>query len=145
MLELFDSKRGSYVIWLNFILIVLVIFALITMVRMILRKVYGIEKEKKRSFSYNHINNLHKKIDWIIRITTAIVLIVCLFLITFQNFSINIFLIALIITLGTEYVVRAFFEWRYNENPKQSILTVSELFIVILVLFITIQFELLVT
>ena len=132
-------------IGLNFLLIVVVTFALIIAVKMILRRALNIEKVKKGFFSYNHINNLHKKIDWFIRITSAIVLIVCLYLITFQNFSINIFLIALTITSGTDYAVRAFFEWRHTENPKQSILTVSEMFIVILVLFVIIQFELLFT
>ncbi|MFA1822650.1 DUF4181 domain-containing protein [Virgibacillus oceani] len=130
-------------IWLNFILIVLVTFTLIAMVRIILKKAFNIEKVKKKFFSYNHINNLHQKIDWIIRISTAIVLIVCLYLIIFGNFSINIFLIALIITSGTQYAVRAFFEWKYTENPKQSILTISEMFIVVLVLFVIIQFDLL--
>jgi hypothetical protein len=133
------------VIWFYFILIVSVIYALTSAVRVILRKGFGIEKERKRSFSYNHINNLHKKLDWIIRMMTAILLINCLFLVNYQNYSINIFLIALMITLGLEYVVRAFFEWRFTERPKQSIVTVSELVIVIFVFMITIQFELLVT
>lgn len=132
-------------IWLNFIMIVLITFALIATVRIILRKAFNIEKMKKKTFSYNHINILHKKIDWTIRITTAIVLVICLYLITYQNFSINIFLIALITTSGTEYAIRAFFEWRYTENPKQSIITVSEMFILVLVLFAIIQFDLLVT
>jgi len=131
------------VIWLNFILIVLVTFTLIAAVRIILRKSFNIEKVKRNFFSYNHINNLHKKLDWMIRITTAIVLIVCLYLIVFGDFSINLFLIALIITSGIEYAISAFFEWRHSENPKESIITISEMFIVIFVLFVIIQFDLL--
>ena len=130
-------------IWLNFILIVLVTFTLIAAVRIILRKSFNIEKVKRNFFSYNHINNLHKKLDWMIRITTAIVLIVCLYLIVFGDFSINLFLIALIITSGIEYAISAFFEWRHSENPKESIITISEMFIVIFVLFVIIQFDLL--
>ncbi|RKQ33235.1 DUF4181 domain-containing protein [Oceanobacillus halophilus] len=132
-------------IWINFIMIVLITFVLIAAVRIILRKAFNIEKMKKETFSYNHINGLHKKIDWAIRIITAIVLIICLYLITYQSFSINISLIALIITSGTAYAIRAFFEWRYTENPKHSIITASEMFIVVLTLFTIIQFDLLVT
>lgn len=125
-------------IWLNFALIVLITFALITVVKLCLRKVFNIEKVKKELFSYNHINDLHKKLDWAIRITSPIVLIIIVYWIIFRDYSVNIFLIALIITSGIDYAVRAFFEWRYTQNPKQSILTISEIFILVLVLIVII-------
>lgn len=130
-------------IWLNFILVVLVTFALIVAVRILLRKAFNIEKVKKEFLSYNHINDLHKKIDWTIRVTTAIVLIIILYWITFRDYSENIFLIALIISNGISFMVKAFFEWRYTQNPKQSILTISEMFILVLVLIVIIQSDLL--
>lgn len=132
-------------IWLNFALIVLIAFALITVAKLFLRKVFNIEKVKREFFSYNHINDLHKKIDSTIRITSTIVLIIVLYWVISRDYSVNIFLITLIITSGIDYMVRAFFEWRYTRIPKQAILTISEMFILVLVLILIIQFDLLIT
>lgn len=129
--------------WLNFASIVLIISALIIVVRLFLRKTFNIEKEEKAFFSYNYINDFHKKIDWAIRITSIITLIITFYLIIYQDYSLNLFLIALVIFTGIDYAVRAFFEWRYTQNPKQSILTISEMFILVIALIIIIQFDLL--
>ena len=132
-------------VWLNFILIVLVTFLLIAGARVTLRKVFNIEKVKRDFFSQNHFNNSHKIIDWVLRTISTIVLFISFYFIIFQNVSVNIFLSVLIVTSGTDYAVRAFFEWRYSKNPKQSIITVSDMVITVFVLLAIIQFDLLVT
>ena len=131
-------------IWLKLIFIFLITFALIIGVKHFLRKAFHIEKEKKGFFTYNHINDLYKKINLIISIISAIVLFIVLNGIIFRDYSINVFLFVLIITTGIDYTVRVFFEWRYTQNPKQSLLTISEMFIVILVLMVILQFDLLI-
>jgi len=85
----------------------------------------NIEKEKTPFFSYNHINDLHKKIDWGIRITTLITIVVTNIMVGIQNYPIN-FLLLPIIIIGLDYPVRAFFERNYSQNTKQYILTLTE-------------------
>ncbi|MGE6488563.1 DUF4181 domain-containing protein [Paenisporosarcina sp. NPDC076898] len=104
---------------------VLIVFALNMGVKLFLRKMLNIEKEKKPFFSYNYINDLHKKIDWGIRITSVITIMVTNIMVLIENYSINLLLIPLII-IGLDYPVRAFFERNYSQNPKQAILTLTE-------------------
>lgn len=128
--------------WLNFVLLVLIVFIFISVVKLILKRTFKIEVEKKKFFSYNHINKLHGKIDWTIRIFSSFTLIILLYLILYQGYSIYFFLIAMAIFTGTEYIVQAIFEWKYSQNPKQSILTISEMVILIIAIIIIIQFNL---
>ncbi|KAA0955387.1 DUF4181 domain-containing protein [Sporosarcina sp. ANT_H38] len=113
-------------IWIKIAFFLLILFVLNTIVKLLLRKILKIEKEKKPFFSYNHINELHGKIDWTIRITSMIALIVINSLIIIKDYSINLLLIASFFYIVVDYAVRAFFECKYSQNPKQYILTISE-------------------
>ncbi|WP_268238253.1 DUF4181 domain-containing protein [Psychrobacillus lasiicapitis] len=104
----------------------LFVFILNLIVKFLLRRLMKIEKENKPFFSYNHINALHRKIDWFIRITSAIALIVINCLIILESYSINLLLIATFFFILLDYAVRALFECKYSQNPKQYILTISE-------------------
>ena len=112
--------------WIKLAFFVLIVFVLNTIVKLLLRKLMKIEKEKKSFFSYNHINELHRKIDWVIRITSTIVLIVINSLIIIEDYSINLLIITSFFYIVLDYAVRAFFECKYSKNPKQYILTISE-------------------
>jgi len=122
-------------------LFALILIVLISVVKLFLRKIFNIEKEKKNIFSYNHINELHKKIDWAIRIISMIIFIIIAYLLIYQDLSIKIILIAWVVSTGMDYAVRAFFEWKYSGNPKQSILTISEMFLLAIAIIIIIQFS----
>ncbi|MFP3919841.1 DUF4181 domain-containing protein [Lysinibacillus telephonicus] len=103
-------------------------------------QIFNIEKEKKKLFSYNHINELHKKVDWGIRISSSIILILLVFYsIEIQEYPAILSLIVLVIFTTIDFAVKAFFEWRYSDNPKQSILTISEMIIWITAIIIVIQ------
>lgn len=129
--------------WLKFGLIVFSIFLLVSLVRISLRKIFKIEKVKRESFSYNHVNKLHRKIDWTLRIILIITYIILMYLLIYQEYSLtNIFLITLLLFTVAEYVVRAIFELKYTQNPKQSILTISEMIIWIIVIILIIQLDL---
>ncbi|MEI4770034.1 DUF4181 domain-containing protein [Psychrobacillus sp. FJAT-51614] len=130
-------------IWISFIFFMLIIFALISVVKLILRKVFNIEKEKKEFFSYNHINELHRKIDWVIRIALFIATIWATFYMLNEDFSINLLLFIYFFNVVIEYGVSAFFEWRYLEGSKRYILTISEGVILALAIAIIIDFDLL--
>lgn len=92
-------------------------------------------------FSYNHLNDRHKKIDWTIRIAFVVAIIVggiinisrlpldpILFLEPYFLLFMSIFLTEL---------VTAVMEWKYAENGNAYIFTVLQLiFITILLLSI---------
>lgn len=129
--------------WLTMGLVLAVLFALISLLKFSLRKLFKIEKEKKDLFSYNHINKLHQKVDWFVRGVSMLSLIAILYLTMYKEYPVTLFLIALISLTILDYSVRAFFEWRYSDNPKQSILTISEMTVLVLVFVGIIQFDLL--
>lgn len=125
---------------------VLVVFGVIALLKLILRKVLKIEKEKNSFFSYNHLNDLHRKIDWGIRIISVITIITTNILVVFENYP-NYFLLLPIFLIGLDYPIRAFFERKYSKNPKQYILTLSEgvLMLLAIVIFIQINFSLIIS
>ncbi|MFJ5770070.1 DUF4181 domain-containing protein [Psychrobacillus sp. NPDC093180] len=104
----------------------LFVFILNEIVKFFLRRLLKIEKENKPIFLYNHINALHRKIDWFIRITSSIALIVINCLIILEDYSINLLLIATFFFILLDYAVRALFECKYSQNPKQYIITICE-------------------
>ncbi|ANU27094.1 DUF4181 domain-containing protein [Planococcus versutus] len=119
--------------WLKFFLLMASVFGVIWFVKWVLRKTFKIKKEKIDWFSYNHINNLHKKIDWTIRIATMIGSIFVIYLFVFKEYPIALYLIVWGAFIVIDYSVRAFFEWKYTDNPKQWILTMSEITIWVIV------------
>jgi hypothetical protein len=115
------------------------VFGVIAVVKLILRKVLKIEKENNPFFSYNHINDLHRKIDWGIRIAAIITIITTNILVVFENYPIYYLLIPIFLS-GLDYPVRTFFEKKYSNNPKQYILTLSEGILMFLTVIIVIQY-----
>lgn len=104
-------------------------------------KAFHIEREKgKQPFSsFNHVNRLHKKIDLFI-IVFSMITFVGLFLL-YKEESIPFIFFALIIFSVMEYVIRAFLNViiYYSQNPKQAILTISDmlLFVIRIIFLIT--------
>jgi Domain of unknown function (DUF4181) len=125
--------------WLKFVLIAVVVFALISLIKFILRKTLKIEKVKKEFFSNNYINELHRKVDKWVRRLTGLTLAI-LILIQINDVAFNYLLIVgLIFTSMLDYGVKAFFEYRYSEVPKQAILTLAELFLVLTAVVVVLQ------
>ncbi|MEG9295157.1 DUF4181 domain-containing protein [Mangrovibacillus sp. Mu-81] len=128
--------------WIKFSLIVIVVFALISIVKLILRRIFNIEKVKKDLFSYNHINALHGKIDKWIRITTAVTLIGFSWVLVYNKGIIYLYLFVVVFFLVLDYGVRAFFEWKHSEYPKQAILTLAEMLIMAAAILTVVQVRL---
>lgn len=123
--------------WLKLGLITIIVFVVISLVKLILRKIFKIEKLKKDFFSYNYINDKHQKVEkWIKNIST-IPLFTILFVVIFHYEYPIFFLssIGLFFILGLEYVIKAFFEWKHSEYPKQAILTVTEMFLLLIAIY----------
>ncbi|PFG07688.1 DUF4181 domain-containing protein [Bacillus sp. es.034] len=125
--------------WLKFVLIAVIVFALISLIKFILRKTLKIEKVKKEFFSNNYINELHRKVDkWVRRLTGLTLAILILVQINNEAFN-YLLIVGLIFTSMLDYGVKAFFEYRYSEVPKQAILTVTEWFLVMTAVVVVLQ------
>lgn len=130
--------------WIKFCLIVLIIFVLISIVQLLLRNLLKIDKVKKEFFSYNYINNLHRKIDKGLRTFSAITLITLSYVLLFYYEDlIYLIFVAVIFFMTLDYLVRAFFEWKYTQYPKQSILTLTEILLILIAIIIVFEFQLL--
>ncbi|MGB3260863.1 DUF4181 domain-containing protein, partial [Paenisporosarcina sp.] len=90
--------------WIKFGLIAIIVFILISIVKLLLRKLLNIEKVKKEFFSYNHINELHRKIDKGLKIFSVITLILLSFVLLFYfEDLIYLILIAPIVLMVLDY------------------------------------------
>ncbi|WP_233192884.1 DUF4181 domain-containing protein [Sporosarcina sp. P29] len=119
-------------------------FAVNSLLKAILRKLLKIEKVKKEFFSYNHINELHRKIDKGLRIFSTISLITLYTVLLFYYEDlIYLFFFAVLAFAILEFMITAFFEWKYTLYPKQSILTLTEMLVIIAAVIIVVQFNLL--
>lgn len=130
-------------IWLKFGISILIMAIIITIVKRLLRKKLKIEKVRRKPFSYNHINELHKKVDWRLRIISMMILFLSLAYIINNPANIYLFIIIVVLLGVLDYMVRAFFEWRYSEEPKQSILTITEMLLVVVATVIVVNYNLL--
>ena len=127
----------------EFIFLILFIIVIIPTTKFVLRKVFNIKKVKKKIFSYNHINRAHRNVDWMLRITAATFYLILMYQLYFHDLSVNplLFIMTLIITF--QCFARAFFEWKFTADPKQSILSLGEGVILNLIVLWIIQFDVL--
>lgn len=130
--------------WIKFGLIVIIVFVLISIVKFLLRHLLKIEKVKKELFSFNHVNELHRKIDKGLRTFSTITLLIltCVLVVFYPDFM-YLFLIAIMTFMVLDYLVRAFFEWKYTQHPKQAILTLTEMCLIVLAIILVIELKLL--
>ena len=113
-------------IWFKLLLYISFIFVINIIVSFLLRYSFKIEKEKRSFFSYNHVNELHKKIDLTFRFVFMMILIVVNILVILEDYSIQLYIYTSLFYAVLDFIVRAFFEYKYSQNPKQSIVTISD-------------------
>ena len=99
--------------------------------------------EKRKVFSYNYVSEKHKKIDKTIRTISIISIIVFTFISVYKYNSEGIWRfvpsILILVSVVITELVRAFIEWKYSANPKAYIFTLSQLFFLMFLLWITIK------
>lgn len=104
------------------------------------RKLLGVGR--KKPFSYHHMNQRHKKLDWSVRIV-FIIIVVFIHLSRENNTEVDnpwyfqIWFITVIFLTVSE-LLRAFMEWKYAENRKVFLATILELLLVISIIILTI-------
>lgn len=119
---------------LNYFVVLIIIPILTFIINVVLREKLGVES--KKFFSYNHVNQKHKKVDWILRA----VFIGFLLLMSFYRFEINLGnnswymnpgYSAMIFVIISE-IVRVIMEWKYLENKKEYIISLVQLIWIII-------------
>lgn len=131
------------IFWPKFLLILAVLLSLIIGFEVIMTKYLKLDKRKP--FSYNHVNGKHKKIDWLIRIVFIISLFITSFILKrnpeISNWNIKTEFLIIIFLIISE-ATRAFMEWKYGENPKTYILTISRLLFISILIWVTLYLDL---
>ncbi|MBU8730226.1 MULTISPECIES: DUF4181 domain-containing protein [Cytobacillus] len=123
------------------ILLIAIVVALMYFFELGLRK--WLKVEKKKFFSYNHINDKHKKVDWTIRIGFFVTLLAG-YVINMKRYPMEFIwylepAVLLIVFIVLSETARAFMEWKYAENRKAYLVTIIHLAFVLFLLFIVIK------
>lgn len=128
--------------WLKLLLVLSIFVVVLYLYNSMIRKFLKVEK--KKFFSYNHINEKHKKIDWTIRIIIVVGMLVGYFT-NVQNdlsdgywFLETYFLLFLFIVI-TE-IATAIMEWKYAKNKNAYLVTIFQLLFIVafmLIMFAT--------
>ncbi|HEO8420484.1 TPA: DUF4181 domain-containing protein [Yersinia enterocolitica] len=108
------------------LLIILIIFLGASLLfDLVLTKVLKLERRK--FFSYNHINKVHVRIDWSIRIAFMFILMAAFII----NYSYNLWYLqpyyVLLLFIIVSGVVRAIIELKYLKNRREALFTVLQL------------------
>lgn len=121
-------------------LFLMVLFLVISTFGFIIRKLLGVER--KKWFSYNHINERHKKLDWSVRIIfISLFYISSYFMIDNDTYGIPWYFetwFIFIVFLITSEMLRAYMEWKYAENKRDFLATIAEMMFMISIVFLTI-------
>lgn len=128
-------EGGGSFFGLKFILLLFALWLIIFLFDEVMRRLLKVERRKL--FSYNHVNSRHKKIDWGFRIAAIIWIVVGGFVNIARYPSTILFLepyfILLIMIFLTEFV-RIRMEWKYAENRNAYLLTLLQLIFIAIVL-----------
>ena len=132
-------------VWIiRFVLIFVVTYFFMFIAKSLMRRVFNIEKESEGSPSQNYVKQRHQKVDKKFKDYSVVILFIILIvnLVYFAK-SHYLFIIAVFIFTFIRMLIKAFFERKYSKHPKQSILTLTEMFVLLLVLIIILKFNLL--
>lgn len=113
------------IFWLKLLIILFVFFIASYLFDLVARKILKLPRRK--FFSYNHINKVHERIDWCIRIAFMFLLFIAFII----NYAYKLwylqpyFVLLLFITVSG--LTRALMEWKYLDNRKESLFTFLQL------------------
>ncbi|WP_233569871.1 DUF4181 domain-containing protein [Falsibacillus albus] len=110
-------------------MILAIYFVVQLAINYLLRK--WLKVKRKKLFSYNHLNEKHKKIDWTIRIITIVLLVIgttinATRIPTEQFWFLQTYFILFMMIFSTE-TTRAIMEKKYAENRNDYLYTTFQL------------------
>ena len=127
--------------WLNFCLYAALFIVFGEFIQWLLRRFLKVER--KKFFSYNYVNDLHKKMDRVLRTIVLISSLIAIFFTASNEYSPNDILVFLLFFNLIPGIGTFFFEWKYSPTRKQSILTICEIVYIVIVVVTIIEFDLL--
>lgn len=113
------------VFWLNLLILFIVFFVVIYLFELVVRKILNLERRK--IFSYNHINKIHERIDWSIRISFIFILLAAYIFSYYYSFWYIQPYIILVIFIVVSGIARAILEFKYVPNRKEALFTILQL------------------
>lgn len=132
-------------IWslMKIILVIAAMYACMFIAKALMRKVFNIKRVNGETTANNHVNQSHREIDRMYQDYAKVVLFIILIvaIVYFDN-PFNLILIAFSLSTFIRMLIRAFFEWKYSTYPKQSILTLTEMSILLIAVLVILQFDL---
>ncbi|MBT2571055.1 DUF4181 domain-containing protein [Planococcus sp. ISL-110] len=97
----------------------------IFLVNLSLRKILGVQRRK--FFSTEHVNDLHKKWDRILNVGAGIVVFIMSFALIEYGPVISMYILIITAVIGTlQILIRAGFEKNHAENPNDYMYTLLE-------------------
>lgn len=111
--------------WLNLLILLIVFFVVIYLFELVVRKILNLERRK--IFSYNHINKIHERIDWSIRISFIFILLAAYIFSYYYSFWYIQPYIILVIFIVVSGIARAILEFKYVPNRKEALFTILQL------------------
>lgn len=125
--------------WKVLSLVLGILLSLMFVFESIVRKYLKVEKRK--SFSYNHVNEKHKKLDLTIKISFMIIFLIIVFYLIMTSSEPIWYLepgFLVIVFLVISETTRAFMEWKYEENQNAYIYTIIQLVFALILIAIII-------
>ncbi|MYL71580.1 DUF4181 domain-containing protein [Halobacillus litoralis] len=121
--------------WLGLLIMLTIVSVLLVSFNTIIRK--WLKVERKRILSYNHVNEKHKRIDWIIRIIAVISLILG-YSINIMSYPANTYWFLqpwyiIIVFLVVAELGRAVMERKYAQNSNAYKVTILEMTFILLI------------
>ncbi|WP_313238391.1 DUF4181 domain-containing protein [Sporosarcina ureae] len=131
-------------IFLKLAIIFIVTFALMYVAKSLMRRMFDIPKVSEDDPSRNYVKQLHREVDKPFRDYSFVILFLVLVVdLVYVSESYNLFIVTVIIFVFVRMMIRAFFEWKYSKFPKQFILTLTEIFVLLVVVIVVVKFNLL--
>ncbi|MDN6195523.1 MAG: DUF4181 domain-containing protein [Atopostipes suicloacalis] len=129
--------------WVKLFLLLAIFFFALFIFNFFMKKILGLKHRKV--FSYRHVNEGHKKADWMIR-SLFVVLFIAAYIIveTFKLYSgiwPYILPILLIFYVISSELLRAYMEWSYQKHSKDYLFTLSQLAFLLLSFWISFQID----
>ncbi|MCG5105309.1 DUF4181 domain-containing protein [Oceanobacillus alkalisoli] len=115
--------------WFKLIIIVAITVITLAGTDMILSKLFKVEKKQAKYYSSKFVNNLHKTLDWTIRIIFILSIFISLIILNAQMPEGPIVLpwYLLFAMLGASELLRAIIQWKYVTNRKVYVFTFTRL------------------
>ncbi|MGM0834579.1 MAG: DUF4181 domain-containing protein [Bacillota bacterium] len=116
---------------MKLILLFIMVIFLVSAMQFAVRKIFNLGK-KKSGFSYNFVNETHKKVDLSLRFAVMIFMIAFIMYSFEHGYDFTYYTLGLLISLIILDLENAYFHWKFAHESKQYILILSGMVMVII-------------